>query len=982
MSFSLFLLMLVCGSGPYFYYRHQKKVKQYKEQCEAFLKALDDIVLRDEIKNLINCWFDESKYVSASEFAELLTVYRSVQALIDQYTQLHSYESIVAHEHVGFPLVHSITTGKSFPDESDRQEHNKKAREWLINEHNGILRGSGKFPPNHSQCEACVDDDDRTLVLAGAGTGKTATIMTKTRYLVQTGKALPQQILLLAYNRDAAEEMAERIKNDLGTTTPVDVKTFHAFGNNILKSQAGSKRAITTMTEQPEQFNRFIASVIQKNIENDPVYEEAFVSYFLEYGAPVKAESQFENSLDLSIFCRSHDLTTFAQERVKSVGELKIANYLYYWQIPYAYEARYPNTRFSYKPDFFISDKPFLDNENKWQHTVNNLAENAKSAWIEYFGIDKNGDTAHWIDADAYKKQMQSKIELHANNQTDLIVITTADLQAGRLKTVLRSRLNQLGFDIKPMSNAQFVEALFNETSQINPRWKRLIDMIRTFLPLFKDSGLTYDELIERAKQRGIDVDRLQAFIKVFKPVLEGYENYNQREGLLDFSDMIVETSQIINAGHKLPYKYVLVDEFQDISRSRSILLQAILSRSDNAKLFAVGDDWQSIYRFSGSDTNYVSKFAETFGTATMLELDTTYRFPEELNQLTANFVTQNPSQLKKQMHALQKMGQACALLRDVRSCVKVPPDVKPSDVDSYVNKQPVAECYAAAIRSYLDQFSKKVIERQGKNNHVLLLGRNRWENMHCLKAIESLEQLQKNYPQLQLEYKTAHSSKGLEADYVLVIGNDNAIFPSQRQSDQIIEAALPMAESYPFAEERRLFYVAMTRAKRFLILLFDGTQQSIFISELQQNPSQLLKNTARDNTRLKCPHCGMGTIWRQTNGKGETYYRCGDWSLCGKFFAACPECGSPVADTERGKYCLNKQCNYMLLHCPQCGLGTLYSRLNKRRHHLFYGCSNWNSESGIPCSYTTTQVDGEARMHLFSDLIKDKKQEVKQSAR
>ena len=977
---SFYLILFLCFSGGLWYYRklEQQRIKK-RQLCELFKSSLDEIVEPQVVQHLINRWLDETQYISSSDFETLIGIYKSIQTLLGQHKEIKNFVDAIGHDHIAAPIITELTRSQALPTESARQKHNETARESLIKEHEAILRGNGKFPPNHSQCIACVDDDDRTLVLAGAGTGKTATIMTKTRYLVKTGKAAPGQILLLAYNRDAAEEMVERVGKDLGSNL-VDIKTFHAFGNYILKNNPGSKRTVSNMADQPNTFNQFISSIIKENIEKDSSYKDSLVEYFVEYGAPVAPESSFHTNLELSIFCRSHDLTTFQQERVKSGGELMIANLLFYWQIPYGYEAQYPNSRFAYKPDFLISDKSFIEDDKLWKHSFKKLAPGAKSAWIEYFGIDRNGNTADWIDETAYKLQMDSKIELHRANNTKLIQLTTADLQNGVLKSKLKKCLKEIGFQIKPMTHEEFLKELFNEESKINPRWRRLLDMIRTFLLLFKDSGLSYEELITRGHERGIDINRLKAFIKIFKPVLEGYEEHNHQEGLLDFSDMIVETTSIIRNGLRLPYKYVLVDEFQDISRSRALLLKEILAKSDHAKLFAVGDDWQSIYRFSGSDTNYVSHFEQIFGTATILELDTTYRFPEELNLLTANFVTQNPAQLKKGMHALEEMKQPCALMRDVRSCVRIPENINPDAVEEYANQQPAADCYKDAIEFYLRQFAKKVAQRDGKDNKVLLLGRNRQENMYCmssLKSIDDLNDLRKAFPELQLDYKTAHSSKGLEADYVIVIGNDNSTFPSERQSDQIIEAALPMAEAFPFAEERRLFYVAMTRAKKFLILLYDGTQQSVFISELQKSSSTLLLNKGFSKTRLICPHCGMGIIWKKRNPEGQIYYQCGNHANCGKFFSSCPICGSPVVQTERGKYCVNKACEYMLLHCPQCGLGHLFLRENKKDHHIFYGCSNWNSESGIQCSYTTSQLDGENRLRLFSNLIKAKKQVI-----
>lgn len=247
-----------------------------------------------------------------------------------EYPCISDFSSIIGKTHIILPILNELSNGKNIPTEPERQLHNEKAREFLIKTHEKILRGNGKYPPNHSQCVACVDDDDRTLVLAGAGTGKTATIMTKTRYLIQTGKATPSQILLLAYNRDAAEEMEERIANDIGHSRSVDVKTFHAFGNYILKNQRGSKRVVSNMMDQPELFNTFIASIIKNKLKNDSNYKDLLVKYFVEYAAPIAAESQFKTNFDYTVYRTSHDLTTFAQERVKSCGELLIANLLFF----------------------------------------------------------------------------------------------------------------------------------------------------------------------------------------------------------------------------------------------------------------------------------------------------------------------------------------------------------------------------------------------------------------------------------------------------------------------------------------------------------------------------------------------------------------------------------------------------------------------------------------------------------------------------
>ena len=284
MTFNLILLILACGSCSYWYYR---KEQGFKATSNAFLQAIEELISSCEAKDAINCWFDESKYVTSKQFAELQGCYQNVSSLMREYSSIHDFSSIMGNDHIALPILNELARSKDLPTEEERQLHNEKAREFLIKTYEQILRGNGKYPPNHSQCVACVDDDDRTLVLAGAGTGKTATIMTKTRYLIQTGKASPSQILLLAYNRDAAEEMEERISNDIGHSGSVDVKTFHAFGNFILKNQSGSKRAVSNMMDQDVIFKKFIASIIEKNIEKDFLYKESLVKYFVEYAAPI-----------------------------------------------------------------------------------------------------------------------------------------------------------------------------------------------------------------------------------------------------------------------------------------------------------------------------------------------------------------------------------------------------------------------------------------------------------------------------------------------------------------------------------------------------------------------------------------------------------------------------------------------------------------------------------------------------------------------
>lgn len=978
----LFLLLVVAlFIGGIILRRHRleeaKRQEEEKRRLErqAAFEALWEkrffLNADDPRRQAIALWFLESDYLDCTWFDHLLQGWEKGAALVSDYEDLveAKLESLASPETL---FIEALLEKKAAPVEKDRLAFNRRWCEKEILRAATLLTGSDGRQPNRSQATAAVDNDDRTLVLAGAGTGKTATIVAKTRYLLKSGRARADEILLLAYNHDAAEEMRERIGRELGES--IHIRTFHSFGNALLKENEAEKRAVSNLLQQPKLFDSFVVDRVRELANRDADYAEALLTYFVDHAAPLEVESQFESPLDRTLFVRSHDLTTFAGERVKSGGELLIANLLYYWQVPYAYEARYPVKAFAYKPDFLVSDRPFTGTGGQWKNNYSTLAEGAKSAWIEYFGIDAEGHTAPWIDEERYRIERERKISLHREEGTTLIELTTADLMRNELKEKLLRALTEARIPIRPLGTATFCLRLWDDDSTLNPRWRHFLDLVRTFLPLLKDSGKTLDEIRKEAYVRAIDTDRFDAFRRIFEPILTAYDAHLEKENARDFGDMIAAARATLAAGKKLPYKYVLVDEFQDISRSRALLLQAILAAGPGTKLFAVGDDWQSIYRFSGSDTRYVSHFSEFFGTSTVLELDTGYRYPEELHHLTADFVTRNPEQLKKRLRADRTAGYPCALMRDVRSLLTFSETLSDDELRLARNRTPQSEAYKKAIEGYLAQFAKKAAERGGKMNRVMILGRRRWENMPALADCPTVAALSKAYPSLEIVYRTVHSAKGLEADYVIIVGNEAEIFPSEREGDQIIEAVLPTAEAYPFAEERRLFYVAMTRAKHFLLFLYDGERESLFMSELRETaPLDQLRESGRE-AHFRCPHCGLGLISKQLSQDGRPYFACTNTATCGRFFAVCPDCGSPVADDESGRYCLNLDCDNVRLHCPQCGYGTLKKRRNKTSGRAFMGCSFYKSPTGMSCTYTVSAEEYESKIRKYKKEIARKR--------
>ena len=278
----------------------------------------------------------------------------------------------------------------------------------------------------------------------------------------------------------------------------------------------------------------------------------------------------------------------------------------------------------------------------------------------------------------------------------------------------------------------------------------------------------------------------------MFAPILERYQNTLDDRGEIDFHDMIGKATERVEEGrYRTPLGYIPVDEFQDISPSRARLLKALLDRSPAAQLFAVGDDWQAIYRFGGADIAVMRECAERFGHSEPLDPETTFRCSEPIAAVATRFVLENPSQIRKTVRSTRKLQGPCV-------------HIGLSEGRDRCLLREVLGRIAAHAATYEEPSS------------VLLLGRYK----HIRP--ENLAGLGRQHPRLQLSFKTVQGSKGLQADYVVVLGlcTGRHGFPTEIGDDPLLDLVLSAPEKHSNAEERRLFYVALTRARRHVFLL------------------------------------------------------------------------------------------------------------------------------------------------------------------
>ena len=655
-------------------------------------------------------------------------------------------------------------------------------------------------PLTNEQAEAVATDEDVTLVLAGAGTGKTSVVVGKVVHLVRNQGISPDDILVLAFNRKAAAEIADRLRGDLSTA---HVRTFHGFGRRIIADIERTKPTISQFVGEHELPGAL--KDILKQLLDDPQESDATASFIASYHGAYESVFDFNTQDEYDAYIRSVELRTLSNVRVRSFEELEISNYLTKHGIRFCYERPYEvctQTREyrQYHPDFYLPDFDI---------------------YIEHNALDESGNPPPgWK---GYKERVKWHRETHRKYGTKLIETYSWQHREGILLDKLGERLEREGVRLERISQRELVLGLARQLIE----W--LARLMAKFLNHVKTSGLSPEELRARASKHGT-LWRSLGFLKVFEQVRSRYEQRLRAEGKLDFHDLINRAAQYIREGRwETPYRYVLVDEFQDISMGRMKLLQA-LERDDTA-YFLVGDDWQSINRFAGSDVGLLRNCGNYLGHVETRTLSQTFRFGDGILRPSSAFVRRNTEQTQR---ALTSASDA-----EDRGITVV----------------------AAGDPAKGLQRTREDIEafQRGSGHTLLVLGRYN-SSKKPLRGKKPWE-----------EFSTVHSAKGREADYVVVLDLKDGRwgFPSRIEDNSLLRLVLPPSSEgvYPFAEERRLFYVAMTRARIGAYLITNPAQPSTFVTELLEQFGNLRQ---LGTLAPKCPRCHKGRLMVRNGSRGQ----------------------------------------------------------------------------------------------------------------
>lgn len=590
------------------------------------------------------------------------------------------------------------------------------------------------FPLDQNQRDAIIIDDSKNLIVAGAGSGKSLTIIGKIHYLIAKKNIKEDEILCISFTNETTKSLKNKLKTIYNYD--IDVYTFHKLGFQIIKNQIKNIKIVSN-TVLEECINSYFNTLSKKEIINIMYYFSEFTKIPREYKTKDK-------HITLKMICENID------EDVGSSDEVEIANILYLKGVKYKYEQT------TYGSVFHMP--------NKIIHYYN-----FKNPYYSLLCMDAN-------EIKIYKSNLYEKGLLF------------------HVEKILRDN----NIETFPLDYEKIYKDMIHNNNDYILSLKKLII---NFMNIYKSGTKGIDDLEKESRGNKTEY----AFIRIFKEVYNKYEEQLYNKSTIDINDMLIKATELTKDKYNYKqYKYILIDEFQDTSLVRYSLIHNIIKHT-NAKLIAVGDDFQSIYRFSGCNVELFINFQKYFGSFKISYIENTYRNSQELIDIAGSFVMKNPNQIKKKLYSNKHIDN-------------------PIEIYYYDN---------------LSTELLKIINTLSTGKSKLILGRNN-------KDINLLEndsiQIGKGHIYVKtikekIPYLTVHKSKGLEYDYIFLINMTDSIdgFPSKIEENNILKMVLPKEEEYPYAEERRLFYVALTRAKEKVFIFTPKKNPSTFVKELEK---------------------------------------------------------------------------------------------------------------------------------------------------
>ncbi|WP_336688523.1 MULTISPECIES: UvrD-helicase domain-containing protein [Chryseobacterium] len=660
---------------------------------------------------------------------------------------------------------------------------------------------------NEKQQDAVISEDKRLLVLAGAGSGKTKTLLQKLIYLIEEKNVNPSGILAITFTKNATNEMIDRLiisADESGEYekqlfdkqksiadkekerflqqkkyTWIDgltIKTFHSFCYSVLRNygvnEFDNKFKIIgdEKRDDESELSKHIAPETAFEVMHKLLIDECENTEYL-----LKLKRYILDYIIDKIHLKQIDpkyipkdgkyFTTLNGTKVRSKSEQFIADWFYRHSIKFEYEPLLNIKDFTFTPDFYIP------NANLYLEHVSNKSYSTKD------------------------KEEQFKIG-------NLLLIRTFESMT-KDSALFNHTLDKIVKNRLPSDYHQNISINFKE--EFNGYHENVKDFILQILritDMIKVENICIDKVSENA---GKDQhERVRFFYELAIPIVKKYIHYCTNKSYLDFNDLISRTASLfqnhedIANKYKGKFQYILVDEFQDVNNLQVELIKLLLT--NNTQLFCVGDDWQSIYGFRGSNVSYIVEFEKHFANAKTIKLNLNYRSTQNIVGASNEVIKHNKFKVEKDVQASKKSEHKIVVFAG---------NTEDENLQFCTDKV------------------KELLEDGINNDEILFLYRRS-------KMFTPYFFRFKN-ENIRVQSKTIHASKGLEAKVVFIIGltEGNGGFPDIWLEDRIFQVIKQANHDLLMEEERRLFYVAITRAKEKLFLITQKGNESSFLKEI-----------------------------------------------------------------------------------------------------------------------------------------------------
>ena len=699
---------------------------------------------------------------------------------------------------------------------------------------------------NSEQMNAIKEIDNHLLLKARAGSGKTRVITAKAFFLMNHEKINPNEVMLLAFNKSAAKEMKKRLEEKYELKDFSNARTFHSLAHRLAyMSDAQLLFDENDSNVSTKKQSKFIEELV-KEFAN-PAFKSKLYELFRREAEELEKLRTFLSKPEYFTWRRNHEEITLKGDRVKSKGEKWIGDFLFEHDIDHSYEKGwnvadggwdYKQSKGNYEPDFSC----------KYKGEKSDIV-------IEHWGINENevdGSTPiDWSKSwDEYRDEMEIKRQYWKTynlnkpfEQVTLIETSIADTtDRNHFEAILKGRLNEHGIEVNKLSD----DKLFSKLERLQVA--RITNMFKSFIENTTKRRWSPDDLDNEIRKVSSNNHQVSGFYELGSIIYRRYVEKLKRENKLDFDGLIesairkidntkgdcqldIDENRSITINE---LKYLMVDEYQDFSPLFFAMIETIMKYNKTMKVFCVGDDWQAINSFAGSDLYYFNEFDNCFESSIEMDLLTNYRSAKNIVQLSNEVMNDSGKGSLADSDGNKFIGKCHTneMFIDQNKDQKFIPETK----SNYVDYDLVAQlkfCYSVLThRNNVDtKRTALIINRTNKiTSNCNLSDFHTYLKRICREKID-----EKDFSN-NIKVVTAHGSKGQEADIVIILNANSKKYPLIHPDNAFKLIFDKNWIQNSLNEEKRLFYVAMTRAKRQLYFVSDERKESDFVKEVTKD--------------------------------------------------------------------------------------------------------------------------------------------------